>query len=281
MREIARRYVKRVIDDDVAGISAELAYRFMFATFPFAIFIFALSGLMASWLGIRDPSNRIIGAIGGDLPADLVAPVRAQLDAVLASTHLELLSAGAVITVWAAATGTNSLMKAMNRAYGLRERRSLAFRVALAGLLTVVSGVAIAISFAAIVGVTLTTHHLVDHAGLRDAWPWISLLRWPLSLALLVAAVAALLRFAPDFRTPWRWAATAAAAFAVAWIAVTYGFGVYVGQFAGYNATYGALADVIVLMLWFYMSAFMLVCAAELAALLVRIHSPELPARSG
>lgn len=281
MREIARRYVKKVIEDDAAGISAELAYRFMFSMFPFAIFIFALSGFVASWLGIRDPSNRIIGAVGGDLPADLVGPVRAQLDAALASTHLELLSVGAVITIWASATGTNSLMKAMNRAYGLRERRPLALRIGLAAVLTVLAGIAIAISFAAVVGVTLTTHRLVDHAGLREAWPWISLLRWPLSLAVLVAAVAALLRFAPDFRTPWRWAALAAAAFAVSWIVVTYAFGVYVGQFAAYDATYGALASVIVLMLWFYMSAFMLVCAAELAALLVRVRSPELLVRSG
>jgi len=281
LREIARRYVKKVIEDDAAGISAELAYRFMFSMFPFAIFIFALSGFVASWLGIRDPSNRIIGAVGGDLPADLVGPVRAQLDAALASTHLELLSVGAVITIWASATGTNSLMKAMNRAYGLRERRPLALRIGLAAVLTVLAGIAIAISFAAVVGVTLTTHRLVDHAGLREAWPWISLLRWPLSLAVLVAAVAALLRFAPDFRTPWRWAALAAAAFAVSWIVVTYAFGVYVGQFAAYDATYGALASVIVLMLWFYMSAFMLVCAAELAALLVRVRSPELLVRSG
>ena len=56
----------------------------------------------------------------------------------------------------------------------------------------------------------------------------------------------------------------------------TYAFGVYVASFASYNATYGALAGVIVLMLWFYMTAFVLICAAEMAALLVRLRSPEL-----
>lgn len=281
MREIVRGYVRRVIDDDVAGVSAELAFRFMFATFPFAIFVVALGGFVASWLGIRDPSGRIIGAIGGDLPSDLVGPITAQLTAVLVNTHAELLSVGAVITIYGAAAGMSSLMKAMNRAYGIRETRRLVLRLGMAVALTVMGGIAAAISFAAIVGGTLITHRLVDHAGLHEVWPWIALVRWPVSFALLVIAVAAVLRFAPDFRTPWRWAALAATVFALVWLVVTYAFGIYVAHFASYAATYGALAGVIVLMLWYYLTAFVLVCAAEFGALLVRLRAPQLLARKG
>lgn len=276
MKELAWGYVKKVLDDDVAGISAELAYRFMFATFPFAIFLVALSSFIASWLGMADPSSRIINAIGGDLPGELVGPVQTQLQAALAHTQPELLSVGALITLYAAAAGTTSIMKAMNRAYGIRESRPLVLRMALAGVLTVLGGVAIVVSFAVIVGGTLMTRRLVDHVGLHEIWPWLTLLRWPVSFALLVMAVAALLRFAPNLRTPWRWAGLSATLFAVAWIVVTYAFGLYVARFASYDATYGALAGVIVLMLWFYLSSFVLVCAAEIAALLVRFRSPQL-----
>ena len=281
MREIVRAYVKRVIDDDVAGVSAELAFRFMFATLPFAIFVVALGGFVASWLGIRDPSNRIIGALGGDLPSDLIGPITSQLQAALVHTHPELLSVGAAVTLYGAVTGMNSLMKAMNRAYGVRETRPLALRLVMASVLTVLGGIAAALSFGAIVGGTLITRRFVDHAGLREVWPWISLVRWPVSFALLVIAVTAVLRFAPVFRTPWRVAALAATAFAAVWLVVTYAFGVYVAQFASYAATYGALAGVIVLMLWFYLTAFVLVCAAELGALLVRLRSPQLLVRGG
>ena len=275
MREFVGRYVKAIFDDDVPGLAAELAYRFMFATFPFAIFVVALSGFVSSWLGIRDPSIRIIGALGNDLPSNLVGPVQHQLEAALSHTHPELLSVGAVVTLYAAATGMSSLMKAMNRAYGVRESRPLPLRIALAAVLTVLGGVAIVISFGAIVGGTLITHRLVDHAGLREIWPWLTLLRWPLAFALLVLGVSLVLRRAPNVRTPWRWAALAATAFALTWIATTYVFGLYVAQFASYDATYGALAGVIVLMLWFYLTSFVLVCAAELAALLVRMNAPQ------
>jgi membrane protein len=274
---IVRRYVVHVLDDDVAGIAAELAYRFMFATFPFAIFLVALSGFVASWLGVADPGNRIIGAIGNELPANVIGPVKDQLQVVLHQTQPGLLSAGALVTFYAATAGTGSLMKAMNRAYNVRETRPLWLRILLAAFLTMVGGVAIVISFVAIVGSTLATQHLVDQVGLHDIWPWLALLRWPVSFGLLVLAVAALLRFAPDFRTPWRWVTLAAMVFAVVWLCVTYAFGLFVAQFTRYDATYGALAGVIVLMLWFYLTAFVLVCAAELAALPVRIRAPNLP----
>ena len=275
VREFIRRYVKAVFDDDVPGLAAELAYRFMFATFPFVIFVVALSGFMASWLGIADPGSRIIGAIGNSLPSDLIGPVKDQLELALADTQPQLLSLGAVVTLYAATAGIDTLMKAMNRAYGVTETRPMITRIGLALLLTFLGGVAVFFSFVAIVGGTLVTQRLIDTIGLGQVWPVLSLLRWPIAFALLVAAVAALLRYAPNFRTPWRTAALAAAAFAVVWLAVTYGFGLYVARFASFGATYGALASVIVLMLWFYLTAVVLLGAAELASLLARPHAPR------
>jgi len=273
---IARSYIKRILDNDVAGSAAELAYRIMFATFPFAIFLVALSGFIASWLGIADPGSRIIGALSKDLPANVVGPIKDELQAVLTNTQPGLLSGGAALTFYAAASGASSLMKAMNRAYDIRETRPFLLRTLMAGVLTVVAGLSIVFSFVAIVGGTLVTHQLIEQVGLGGIWPSLALLRWPASFGLLVIGVAAMLRFAPNYKTPWRWAASAAVAFAVVWLAVTYGFGLYVARFASYDATYGALAGVVVLMLWFYLTAFVLLCAAELAALLVRLHKAEL-----
>src|SRR5664280_404470 len=182
VRKIAGRYVKQILDHDVPGLAAELAYRFMFATFPFAIFVVALSGFIANWLGVANPGNEIIRAIGSSLPSDVVGPVKTQLDAALAHTEPQLLSIGAVVTVYAAAGGVNTLTKAMNRAYGVRETRPLALRLGLGLLLTFVGGVAIVVSFVAIVGGTLATQRLIDQVGLTGVWPAISLLRWPVAL---------------------------------------------------------------------------------------------------
>ena len=262
------------MDHDVPGLAAELSYQFMFATFPFVIFLAALAGFISRWLGIDDPSGRIIESLGRELPADLVGPIKDQLEAVLAHTDPQLLSLGAVLALWASVGGMNTLMKAMNRAHSVPESRSLPVRLAVSVTLTVTLGAAIVVSFVAVVGGTLATHHVIEAVGLGGIWPALALLRWPISFFLLVAAVATLLRYAPSVRTPWRWVGIAAVAFAIVWLAVTYTFGLYVAQFASFDATYGALAAAVVLMLWFYLSSFILVCAAEVAALLVRRAIP-------
>src|SRR5664280_3720644 len=159
VRKIAGRYVKQILDHDVPGLAAELAYRFMFATFPFAIFVVALSGFMASWLSIADPGSRIIGAIGNSLPSDLIGPVKDQLELALADTQPQLLSLGAVVTLYAATGGIDTLMKAMNRAYGVTETRPMITRIGLAARLTFLGGAAVFFSFVAIVGGTLAVSY--------------------------------------------------------------------------------------------------------------------------
>ncbi len=269
--EFVRLFVKRIVEHDALGLAAELAYRFMFAIFPFAIFLAALSSFIAQWLGTDNPTASIIDLLGRYMPPDLVGPVRTQLELVLSDTQPELLSIGAVVTLYAAAGGMNAVIKSLNRAFGVPESRPFYARLALAAALTVIGGAAILVSFVAIVGGTLLTQRFVLDIGWGGVWPVLSLLRWPMVFLLLVAALAVLLRLAPNSKPPWRSTLVGSAAFTVAWVVATYGLGIYVSQFASFDATYGALAGMIVLMLWFYVTGFLLVCAGELAALLASI----------
>src|SRR3982751_3090098 len=111
MRDDLLRIGKRVISgvqrDDVAGMAAELAYRFLFAIFPFGIFVAALSAFIANAVGFKDPTGEIMGALGDNLPPHLAAGVKPQLEAVLGTTRPGLLTIGAVTALWAATGGTN------------------------------------------------------------------------------------------------------------------------------------------------------------------------------
>jgi membrane protein len=154
----------------------------------------------------------------------------------------------------------------------------LPVRIALGAGLTVVGGFGIVVGVVAIVGGTLMTTELADRAGIGAAtWMAMSILRWPLAFAALVFAVMALFRYGSCVRSPWRWAAAGASAFAVAWIAVTFGFGLYVERLGNFDVTYGALGGVIVLMLWYYLTAIILLAAAELVALLAVTFDRDKP----
>jgi membrane protein len=271
-----RALVRRSLDDDIVGLSAELAYRFLFALFPFMIFLSALGGFVASWLGIPDPATRVLDMAGSDLPPELVATIRPELEAVLGSTSAGLLSFGAVAALWAATGGTNALIKAMNRAYGVEDTRGFVRRYLVALGLTILAVGGIIASFVVIAGGAVVTEELVAPLGIGSVlWTAIEILRYPVVLALLIFAVAALYRLAPAVRAPWRVAFAGGAVFAVGWVVATAAFSVYLARFGSYASTYGSFAGVIVLMLWFYLSAMVLLIGAELVAVLWRSTERE------
>ncbi len=273
---IGKRFLADVKRDDVPGLAAELAYRFLFAVFPFGIFIAALTAFVARAVGIGDPTASIIGALGDNLPAAIADGLRPQLEAVIGKTQPGLLTVGAVAALWAATGGTNALTKAMNRAYEVEETRSFLPKTGRAIGLTLLASIGLLLAFVTVTGASLLTGQVADQLHLNQGVVGaIGLLRWPIVFVGLSLAVGALYRLAPNVRIPWRWCVVGGALFSFGWLVATAGFGLYVANFAHYSNTYGALGGVIVLMLWFYLSSMILVGAAALVATTLKEFQPQ------
>ena len=73
LRTFGAEFVEQFQEDDASGMAAELAYRWLFAVFPFGIFLAALGSFIASWVGIENPAQRIVEAVGDNLPAELAS----------------------------------------------------------------------------------------------------------------------------------------------------------------------------------------------------------------
>jgi membrane protein len=276
LTRIGKHFLADVKRDDVSGLAAELAYRFLFAIFPFGILVAALTAFIAPMLGFKDPTGQILGAIGDNLPADVASGIKPQLEAVIGTTRPGLLTIGAVAALWAATGGTNALIKAMNRAYEVEETRSFVPKTARAVGLTLLASVGLLGEFVTIVGASLLTAEVAGRLNLDPGVVTaIGLLRWPVVFAGLSLAVAVLYKLAPNFRAPWRWCVAGGAIFSVGWLIATAAIGFYVANFGSYANTYGALGGVIVLMLWFYLSAMVLVGSAALMAAAMKELEPE------
>jgi membrane protein len=188
----------------------------------------------------------------------------------------DLLSIGALGTIYAAGGGLNALMDAMNRAYEVHETRPLLARIAVAVVLTVFAGTGVVVAFVALVAGAGIIQQVASQQGLGTITSTLLvLLRWPAMFVLLSAAAALIFRLAPNVHTPWRWTLVGGVVFAVGWLVMTAAFALYVGH-ASYGATYGPVAGAVVVMLWFYLTAIVLVAAAELVALLAVEREPEL-----
>src|SRR4051794_27535862 len=115
----------RAREHDLTGLSAEMAYRFLFALFPFALFLASVATFGAGLIGLGDPTGRIVDGLGDNLPPELAGTVRAELEQVLGQQRPGLATIGALLGLWAATTGTMTVIKAMNRAYDVKEDRPL------------------------------------------------------------------------------------------------------------------------------------------------------------
>lgn len=274
--DFGKRVVKEVGEDDLSGAAAELAYRFFLALFPFFIFLAALGGFAAKIFNVEDPTGEVMSLLGDSLPEDASSVLQTQLGNVLNQQNPALLSFGIIGAIWSASAGIATVMKVTNRTYDVKETRPIWKRYALSVGLTILAGGFIVLALALSLAGQLAGSEISDELGLGGTFGTVlSIIRFPIILACLLAAVAFLYWAAPNVQLPFRWISPGAIVFVIAWIIFTVLFGFYVANFGSYNATYGALGGVVVLLIWFYMTSFILLIGAEINAVLVQETKPE------
>jgi membrane protein len=266
---VVKQTAKKVGEDDLSSLAAALAYRFFLALFPFFIFLAALAGFVTHLLDIQNPTDRIINTLGDTLPSDVTSVLRTQLESVIDHQNAALLSVGLLGTLWAASTGVGALMRAMNRVYGVRETRPSWERYLLALGLTALAGLLLIASFVVLIVWQASGTKIADKIGLGGfAAALFPLLRWPVSIVIILFATGVIYRITPNARLSLKRILPGMVLFTSVWLVATYLFGLYVAHFASYNSTYGTLGGVVILLVWFYLTAFILLVGAELNAVL-------------
>ena len=270
--DFAKQLKDQVSKDDVSGGAAELAYRFFLAVFPFFIFLAALGSFIASLAGVQNPTDEIMKTIGDSLPQDSASVLRNQLDGVLSSHNGGLLTIGIIGAIWTASSGVNALMKNLNRIYDVGESRNMFVRYAIALGLTILGAGTMVLAFVVLFIGQIYGPEIAGQIGLQNtAADAFGIARWPVALLLILFAVAFMYWMAPNTDFKLKWISPGAAFFAVAWIVATFAFGIYVSNFGSYNETYGTLGGVVILMFWFYLTAFLLLLGAEINDVVARM----------
>ena len=278
IQQVIRELVREANDHDVTGMAAEMSYRFLLAIPPLLIVIAALSGFVADWTGVTDPVGEIMADIRAALPSDAASVIEGQLRQVLERPSGGLVSIGVVAALWAASGGARAVMKGMNRAYSVTETRPWWRKYLVALGLTLLLSVAVLGGFMLLVVGQFFVEEVAEVLFGEQEWARtaVSLARWPVAALLVVVGTAFLYWAAPNERVPFRWVTPGSLLFVLLWVIVTAGFGVYVEYYGSYDQTYGALAGVIVMLLWLYVTSAVLLIGAELNAILAR-RAGEVP----
>jgi len=259
-----RQLVVDSIRHDVFGLGAELAFRFFLAIFPFFIFLAAIGGALTELVGLPNPAENFVELLSAVMPPSAAEVFAPEIRYVVEATRPGLASFAVLGALLAATSGTNAMIKAMNRAYGVEETRAPWHRYLLAFGLTLLAGGAVIAAFLLFIGGWLFGVQLTQAVGIIDRLaPLVEVIYWPAVAIILVASVAVLYRLAPNVELRLKWVIPGAVVFTLGWLAATAAFAAYVDNVGSYRLTYGALGGVVVLLLWFYVTGIFFVVGAE------------------
>jgi membrane protein len=267
VRELGARVWTEIWKDELTDRAAALSYYFVFALFPTLLFLTTLLGMIPG----RDLMGRLMASVQGLLPPDAASLLERTLAEVQRGAGGGLLSVGVAAALWGASRGMVSIMATLNVVYGVTSRRPWWRRQAAAVVLTVVFSVlALAALLSVVFGERLgrTAAAWLGLGGATTAL-W-SLLQWPLGLLLVLTGIDLVYHLAPAVRQRWYWLTPGSAFAGVAWTAVSLGLRAYVSHFANYNATYGSIGGVILLLLWLYLSGMALLIGGEINSVIAR-----------
>jgi len=262
-KDVLWRAWKQASADNIGILAGGVTYGVLVALFPALAALVAVFGLLADPAVIQQQIN----SLSGVLPGEAQKLIGAQLQNLTAHSR-STLSIGAVVAflvaLWSASRGMSGLVSALNIAYGEKETRGF-FRfnlLALALTIGAIVGGLVGIGF--IAGVPA----LIGFLHLPPTMRWLVLiLEWPVLIVLMMLALAVLYRFAPDRDAPqWRWISPGAVTATVVWLVGSVLFTVYVSHFGSYDATYGSLGAIIVLLTWLYLSSYVVLFGAEINA---------------
>lgn len=254
---------RRMSKDGLSVLAAGIAFQTFFSLFPTLTAVVSLYGLVAD----RGMVERQIEAVQGVLPPEAVKLIATWLQALVQGPATRFgvgLIVSVVLAVWSMWSATGMLMTAVNICYGEKPRRGLvSFNLhALAlGAVLALFGLA-ALALVAVLPAALAL------LPVSEAWGGVlGLIRWPILAGIVVLALGIVYRYAPDRSEPkWQWISWGSGAATVLWISGSIAFTTYVSKVGSYDRTYGSLGAVIILLLWFYLTGYVILAGAELNA---------------
>ncbi len=262
-KDVALRVKQQVKQDNVALMAAGVAFYAMLALFPTLIALVTVYGLVADPAQVQSQLQSFTSGLPEDAAGVLTAPVASA-----ASSGRQSLTLGLVVSLlaalWSASGGVGGLIKGVNAAYDEVDERNFLVSKGLALLLTLgtIVFVIVAVVVVAVLPAVLGAVGLASVAELA-----ITVLRWPLLAVLVMLALAVVYRVAPHRDAPKaRWVSRGAVIATVLWLLGSGAFSLYVSNFGSYNETYGALAGVVVLLLWLFLSSFVVLLGAAINA---------------
>lgn len=254
--------VYRIGKDDASGLSAQLSYYFMLSLFPMLLFLLSIVPVV----GVKQSTIRDM--IKDHVPPAYASQVADIIGDIMSNASGSILSVGLILALWSASNGMTALMNSFNVAYDVEDSRnfivSKLFSVLFTLAMIIVMPVALVLpTFGQQIG-----DLLFGPLGLGEQVKWVfDTIRYVLPVIVVLIAFMVLYTLAPNVKIKLMSVIPGSIFATIVFLAGSYLFGIYISNFSNYSKTYGSIAGIIILMLWLYITGFIIIIGAEINAI--------------
>jgi membrane protein len=268
-RGVLRRTVREFSDDHVTDLAAALTYYGVLAIFPMLIVILSVLGLIGD--SVTQPLLQNLATVAPGPAKSILTSSITNVQSHQGTAGV-LFVVGLVLALWSASGYIAAFMRAANIIWDVPEGRPIYKTIPIRIGVTLITVVLLTLSAVAVVFTGSLAGKLGQLIGVGSTAVMIwDIAKWPVLLLVVSGILAILYYAAPNVRQPgFRWLSPGSVLAVVLWLAASALFGLYVANFSNYNRTYGALASVIVFLIWLWITNIAILLGAELNAELER-----------
>jgi membrane protein len=256
----ARESLKRLFADEAMPLAGNIAFRSLFSVFPFLIFLTAIAG----FVGTEEQAKAAIDFLISVAPEALVRPLAGEITSILTVPRADLLSLAALLTIWSAMAGVDSVRVGLNRAYDLRDTRA-GWHVYLIDIVFVVAAAAAFVAFSFLIVLLPLALRFAAAHGMETAGKLATLepFRYLLAFALLFVGVLVAHLALPARRLPVLKILPGVLLTVVVWAVLAIGFSWWLLEFNSFSSTYASLSGLFAAMFFIYLAALVLILGGE------------------
>lgn len=260
LSSLARESFYRLFADEAIPLAGNIAFRSLFSVFPFLIFLTALGG----FFGNEALAQSIVDYLLSVAPEELVKPLAGEIRSILTVPRTGLLSLSALLTIWSAMAGVDSVRVGLNRAYDLREDRSI-WVLYLQNVLFVIGSAVLLLTVALLlvfapVGIAIINAHAPE---LQASFSTLEQVRLPIAILLLTAGLLICHRVLPAKQLRVLEVLPGVILTVIVWIALSSAFSYYLVNFNTFASTYASLSGLFAMMFFLYLAALVLILGGE------------------
>lgn len=259
-KQILMRVKDRIEEDNLTIVGAGVAFYAFLAIFPALMALLSIYGLAV------DPqqAEQQISQLSGMMPEEAFTVIKERVENLITTSGSTLgwgTALGILISLWSANAGTKSLFKGIDIAYEVKNERGFIKQNALTLLFTLGAIITLLLSLALIVIFPAIVHTFGLPGQIEVLISW---LRWPLLAAIVILVICLIYRYAPDRKAPkFKWVLVGASLATGLWLLASLGFSFYVSNFGNYGEMYGSISAVVILLLWLFLTSFIILLGAE------------------